>query len=136
MAKPERPTVDTRETILAFCRANMDASSQDAPEDTNDPRSANNWTVEDLFLRQYINNMSDGFGLFNVSQVYDYLISVKAQLVQYKLISKEGKNNSGYTLWENYDIDKFATMDPALRAECEKRAAMQRAMVQMMGMLG
>lgn len=125
------PTSNSREAILAFCRANMDASSHDAPEDTTDPRSAKSWTIVDLFLRQYLNNMSDGFGMKNVFVVFDYLVTVKDQLIEHNLISKEAWNNSGCPLWGEYHFDKNQ-LDPATRAEMRKHAAAMHTMTQAM----
>ena len=129
----QAPTSNSREAILAFCRANMDASSQDAPEDTTDPRSANSWTIVDLFLRQFLNNMSDGFGMTNVAAVFDYLVTVKDQLIEHNLISKEGRNNSGFPLWEDYNFDE-RQLDTATRAMVEHHTSAMRAMMQ--GMFG
>jgi hypothetical protein len=129
----QAPTSNSPEAILAFCRANMDASSQDAPEDTTDPRSANSWTIVDLFLRQFLNNMSDGFGMTNVAAVFDYLVTVKDQLIEHNLISKEGRNNSGFPLWEDYNFDE-RQLDTATRAMVENHTSAMRAMMQ--GMFG
>ena len=53
------------------------------------------WTLADLFIRQYLNNMCDGFGLRDVYDVYHYLVSNKDYLIRYNLVSKDGFNNSG-----------------------------------------
>jgi hypothetical protein len=67
------------------------------------------WTIADLFIRQYLNNFCDGFGMKNVEAVYYYLLEHKADLIKYNLISKNGWNNSGYPLWSDYNFEK--TMD-------------------------
>ena len=50
--------------------------------------------------------MSEGFGMTNVFNVYKYLVSKKEKLIEYKLVSKDGWNNSGYPLWKDYNFDK------------------------------
>ena len=62
------------------------------------------WTIAELFIRQWLNNGCDGFGMENVHEVYDYLVEHKAQLIEYNLLSESGVNNSGFPLWENYNI--------------------------------
>jgi len=66
----------------------------------------NNWTIADLFLQQYLNSMSDGFGMENVHEMFDYLVKNKRALKKYNLVSRDGYNNAGVPLWENYDFDK------------------------------
>tara|TARA_R110002012_G_scaffold313063_1_gene524362 strand:- start:425 stop:1105 length:681 start_codon:yes stop_codon:yes gene_type:complete len=63
------------------------------------------WTIADLFIRQYLNNYVDGFGMRNVEKVYYYLLEHKADLIKYNLISKNGWNNSKYPLWKDYNIE-------------------------------
>lgn len=63
------------------------------------------WTLADLFLRQYLNNGVDGIGLNNISSVYTYLVTCKFILIKYKMIYAIGENNSGYVLWNNYNFD-------------------------------
>ena len=63
------------------------------------------WTLADLFIRQYLNNMCDGFGLRGVYDVYHYLVSNKDYLIRYNLVSKDGFNNSGYQLWNDYNFE-------------------------------
>ena len=65
---------------------------------------ATKWTLADLFIRQYLNNGGDGFGCFNTEKVYSYLVKHKDELIAHNLISKEAWNNSGFTLWKNYDF--------------------------------
>jgi hypothetical protein len=63
------------------------------------------WSMADLFIRQFLNNGSDGFGLENVEYVYhDILLPNKELLIREKMVSKNGKNNSGMLLWDNYDF--------------------------------
>ena len=67
------------------------------------------WTIVDLFIRQFINNTCDGFGLYNVYKVYYYLMKHKEVLIKYDLVSEEGYNNARFHLWKNYEFDKFLT---------------------------
>ena len=60
------------------------------------------WTLADLVIRQYLNNGGDGFDMVNVEENYKWLKTIKDDLIKYNLLSKEGTNNSGFTLWENY----------------------------------
>jgi len=63
-----------------------------------------NWTLADLFIRQYLNNGDDGFGMQNVEETYKFLLKIKNELIENNLISKNGRNNSGFLLWENYNF--------------------------------
>jgi hypothetical protein len=62
------------------------------------------WTIADLFIRQLLNNGTNGFGLKNVEFVYSLLLKHKDLLVREKMISKVGKNNSGFELWTDYNF--------------------------------
>jgi hypothetical protein len=63
------------------------------------------WTIADLFIRQLLNNGGDGFGLKNVGFVYfDIILPNKELLIKERMISKVGKNNSGFILWEDYNF--------------------------------
>jgi len=64
----------------------------------------NDWTMADLFIRQLLNNGADGFGLENVGFVYGILLKHKDLLIREKMVSKNGKNNSGFNLWEDYNF--------------------------------
>ena len=63
------------------------------------------WSLPDLFIRQYLNNMTDGFNMKNVKKMYIYLLSKKDILIKHGMISKEGYNNSGYELWKDYHFE-------------------------------
>jgi len=63
------------------------------------------WSLADLFIRQWKNNMCDGFDMINVKDTYHYLVKHKSSLLEYDLISEKGINNSGFPLWENYAIE-------------------------------
>mmetsp|Transcript_40032 Transcript_40032/g.78223 ORF Transcript_40032/g.78223 Transcript_40032/m.78223 type:complete len:107 (+) Transcript_40032:99-419(+) len=71
--------------------------------------NGNNWTIADLFLRQFLNNMVDGFGMKNVYEMFGYLVENKRALKKYDLVSRDGYNNSGFPLWKNYDFDNILT---------------------------
>jgi hypothetical protein len=63
------------------------------------------WSMADLFIRQLLNNGGDGFGLENVEYVYhDIILPHKDLLIKEKMVSKMGKNNSGFSLWEDYNF--------------------------------
>ena len=83
--KLELPTTPTKENILAFLKSNIDKESMGkSPDDTDDPRIEKFWTVADLFIRQYLNNACDGFGMENVEGIFEYLVTVKKELVDFK----------------------------------------------------
>lgn len=63
-----------------------------------------NWTLPDLFIRQWLNNGSNGFGLVRVKQVYQKLCENKDLLIELKVVNKDGYNNSGFELWKDYNF--------------------------------
>jgi hypothetical protein len=65
------------------------------------------WTIADLFIRQYLNNGCDGFGLKNVRRVYNFLCSNKEILIKHNMVSERAWNNSGYPLWDNYKFQSY-----------------------------
>ena len=94
----------TKEEIIEYLSSNSadylnDGLYYKVNEDT--------WTLSDLFIRQYLNNLVDGFGMVNVMGVYQYLCKHKDLLIEYNMVSKDGWNNSGLTLWENYNFDDY-----------------------------
>jgi hypothetical protein len=62
------------------------------------------WTITDLFIRQWLNNGSNGFGMKRVKQNYEWLVSIKTELIEFNMVSREGFNNSGFPLWSYYDF--------------------------------
>ena len=58
--------------------------------------------------------MYDGFGMRNVHETFMYLVSKKDVLVEKRLISKDGYNNSGFSLWKDYNFDDNYISDPSL----------------------
>ena len=63
------------------------------------------WTFADLFIRRFLNDGCDGYGLKNVVKVYRFLCKNKQLLIKHNMISKRGVSNFGFVLWTNYDID-------------------------------
>lgn len=63
------------------------------------------WTLPELFIRQWLNNGCDGFDLEYVGDTYDWLVEIKDDLIRLDMVSKEGFNNSGFPLWNDYDYD-------------------------------
>lgn len=66
--------------------------------------NAKNWTAADLILRRYLNDGCDGFGIINIFDAYDFIITNKQSLIANNMISKKGTNNSGFDLWFNYNF--------------------------------
>ena len=75
------------------------------------------WTIAELFIRQYLNNMCDGFGMKNVEEMYEYLYENKEKLIKYNLLSKKGTNSSGYSLWYNYELSPPNTEQSTISEE-------------------
>jgi hypothetical protein len=91
-----------KEQLVEFMIENLNKKSyKDLPPILENDKD---WTIADLFIRQFLNNGSDGFGLENVEYVYGVLLKHKNLLIEEKMISKNGKNNSGFSLWENYNF--------------------------------
>ena len=68
------------------------------------------WTPCDLILREYLNNGGGsakgflGIGEQRCENAYHYICEHKEELVKKNWINKDGWNNSGYYLWENYNF--------------------------------
>lgn len=91
------------QTILRSCQKNCDKEVYETSPKTV-RENPTRWTIVDLFLRQYLNNLCDGFGLYHVAKVYQYMCKHKQVLIKYDLISKSAVNNAGSMLWEKYDF--------------------------------
>ena len=63
------------------------------------------WTLADLFIRQWLNNGWDGFGMVNVESMFDLLSKHRQLLIDNNMLSKDGYNKSGFPLWKNYNFD-------------------------------
>mgnify|MGYP006138654239 CR=1 FL=1 len=87
------------------------------------------WSLPDLFIRQYLNNMVDGFGLSNVYEMYMYLLSKKNTLIELGMISTEGWNNSGYPLWTNYNFESKSHLSQSEISDLIKRVSRERASI-------
>lgn len=96
----------TKEDIINRCLANCDEELQNGQREHPQVVNDSNWTVVELFVRQYLNNMSDGFGMTNVQETYEWLVEIQPLLIKYNLLGETGRNNSGFPLWSNYDIHK------------------------------
>ena len=96
----------TKKEILEFLQANY--AGNDEPALTVEAgEKTQTWTLAALFVRRWLNDMSDapGWGLTNVEEVYGYLCKNKESVVEHGLIEKEGNNNSGFPLWSDYGFD-------------------------------
>ncbi len=94
----------TKEEIISYLLSNCEDYDEYADpiyHTVNDKK----WTIADLFIRQWLNNGWDGFGMNNVEEVYGYLVDNKELLIEYDLVSPDGINNSGFPLWRNYDFE-------------------------------
>lgn len=63
------------------------------------------WTLADLFIRQWLNNGCNGFGMVKVKSMFDLLSKHKQLLIDNNMLSKDGYNNIGFPLWKNYNFD-------------------------------
>jgi hypothetical protein len=98
----------TKEQIIKKLLKDLDIEmkeiySKEENQTVNDER----WTLADLFIRQWLNNGSNGFGMKRVKANYEWLKTIKSELIKYNLISKDGFNNSGFPLWENYNFGRI-----------------------------
>ena len=65
------------------------------------------YTLADLIIRQELNNGCDGFDMVNVNNTYYWLKEIKDDLIKHNLLSKSACNNSGFPLWDNYNINMY-----------------------------
>ncbi len=75
---------DTAEDIMDTLTKNTDGTCQAPSQPTEEE-----WSLSDLFIRQYLNNLADGFGMYNVEEMYIYLRSIKHKLIEFGMISKD-----------------------------------------------
>ena len=87
------------------------------------------WSLPDLFIRQYLNNLVDGFHMNNVYEMYMYLLSKKNTLIELGMISAEGWNNSGYPLWTNYNFESKSHLSQSEISDLIKRVSRERASI-------
>ena len=96
----KKPSPHEEHVIISYIQSHYDNTQGEVSYYVNN----DTWSLAELFVRQYLNNRCDGFGLSNVLNVYHYLRNHKEELVQYKMIGETGYNNFGYQLWSNYDV--------------------------------
>jgi len=77
----------------------------DEPLDIHVYVNDESWTIADLFIRQELNNGCDGFGMVNVREMFELLTEHKGLLIENNMLSVEGWNNMGFSLWKEYDFD-------------------------------
>ena len=75
-------------TLAPLCQ-NIDKSILEIVPRVTD-ENATRWTVADLFIRQWLSNGCDGFGMINVEAMFEYLVSKRDVLVEKRLISEGG----------------------------------------------
>ena len=69
------------------------------------------WTPTDLVLREWLNNgggSSKGFlGISRAECIkcYDYILENLKELISLDMVNKEGYNNFGFKLWNDYGRD-------------------------------
>lgn len=88
------------EELIEILQSNFDG---DVPIEVNNEH----WTLADLFARQWLNNLSDGFNMVNVKQMYNLLCKHKQLLINNNMINEVAWNNSGYPLWDEYNFDLY-----------------------------
>lgn len=91
---------DKAKEIIAELSSNYDEKPAIHPTEDS-------WSIADLFIRQWLNNMSDGFDMVRVEEMYRMLCDNKQVLIDNNLVSRDAQNNSGFPLWKDYDFDKF-----------------------------
>lgn len=97
--------MQTKEQIIEKLLKNCDEEHRlEMQKEIYHSVNSEEWTIADLFIRQWLNNGSDGFGMKNVDKMYTYLQSSREELIEYDLISESGRNNSGFPLWTEYNF--------------------------------
>ena len=105
MKTKKTKTKKTKKQIMRFLFKHMNKATRESFKDeSTHVANQQKWTPADLFIRQYKNNLSDGFGMKQVVKVYEFLCKHKSELIEFNLVSKNGVNNSGYQLWKDYDF--------------------------------
>jgi hypothetical protein len=113
----------TKEQIIEILISNCDKETQvTMSEEIFHSVNDENWTIADLFIRQWLNNGGNGFGMRDVRNMYMFLCEHKEELIEYELINKDGFNNSGFPLWKNYEFDFDHMKQPEVADILEKRA--------------
>jgi hypothetical protein len=90
-----------KDGLIEKLRRNYQSDDGEHPTEVNDEV----WTLADLFIRQWLNNGWDGFGMVHVESMFDLLSKHKQLLIDNNMLSKDGYNNFGFPLWKNYNFD-------------------------------
>ena len=61
-------------------------------------------TVAQLFIKQFLNNGCDGFGLRSVKTMYKLLCKNRDVVIKTNMIGPDLSNNAGYPLFSNYQF--------------------------------
>lgn len=70
----------------------------------------NRWTPCDLVLREELNNGSgSAWGFLGITpktnqKYYNYIKQHKEEIIKADMVNEKAWNNSGFTLWNNYDF--------------------------------
>ena len=70
----------------------------------------NKWTPVDLIIREQLNNGGDsargflGLTPSECRRCYNYIKENKEFFIENDMVSPEGYNNFGFTLWKNYNF--------------------------------
>lgn len=70
----------------------------------------NRWTPCDLIIREYLNNGGGsakgflGITTLQCEKAYNYIKEHKEEFISKNMINKNGHNNWGISLWENYNF--------------------------------
>ena len=94
-----------RNKLIAILQSNYTGKlvdGDDVPIEVNDEY----WTLADLFIRQWLNNGCNGFEMVNVRKMFNLLSKHKQLLIDNNMLSKNGRNNMGFPLWENYNFNE------------------------------
>lgn len=71
------------------------------------------WTPIDLIMREYYNNgCGSAEGFLGISpkrceNAAKYIIEHQQEFKEKEMYSREGFNNSGFTLWTNYELETY-----------------------------
>ena len=62
------------------------------------------YTLPELFVRQYLNNGCDGLNMRNVVEMYEFIVDNKEHFIKHNMIGEQAYNDFGLPLWDNFDI--------------------------------
>ena len=95
----------SKEEIIEKLLENCEADYSDPKyRNVNSANDAVVWTLCDLFVRQWLNNGADGFGMINVEKMYELLVDNLDVLIENDMLNEDGYNNFGFPLWSEYQI--------------------------------